>query len=375
MCTAHGGLALLAQGKVHSITGRKAISWKEQFDAIDHTHVRGLCTLAILAPPVFAEESGLSSDSGEAGITSGSGTPGESTPGGGRGGDLLPPNAKAGECYARVYTPPVYKTEHEQVLKRAESESVSVIPAKFETVEETVLVREASKRIEVIPATYDWEEEQVLVKPTSTMLKQIPATYETVTEQVLEKPGYTYWKKGTGPKQKLNNSTGEIMCLVEVPPVYRTVTKQVVKTPAGVQEIEVPAQYTTERKRVMKAPPTTREVEVPAEYKTVKITKLVEPAKEVRHPIPAQYQTVAKTVMVEDAKMEWRSILCETNMTRDNVQKLQKALKHAGYNPGKIDGVIGKQTQVALQQFQAAHHLPVDAHVNMATVNALHVSY
>jgi hypothetical protein len=148
------------------------------------------------------------------------------------------------------------------------------------------------------------------------MLKESPATYETVTERVLEKPGYTYWKKGTGPKQKINNATGEIMCLVEVPPVYRTVTKQVVKTSARVQEIELPAQYATERKRVMKTPPTTREIEVPAEYKTVKVTKLVEPAKEVRHPIPAQYQTVAKTVMVEDAKMEWRPILCDTNMTR-----------------------------------------------------------
>ncbi|MBH0192858.1 MAG: peptidoglycan-binding protein [Nitrospira sp.] len=317
-----------------------------------------ILAVTVVVTPVFANEP-------EASATAGSTATG----------DLLPPNAKAGECYARVYTPPIYKTEYEQVLKRAESESVSVIPAKFETVEETVLVRETSKRIEVIPATYEWAEEQVLVKPASTMLKQIPATYETVTEQVLEKPGYTYWKKGTGPKQKIDNATGEIMCLVEVPPVYRTVTKQVVKTSASVQEIEVPAQYAAERKRVMKTPPTTREVEVPAEYKTVKVTRLVEPAKEVRHPIPAQYQTVSKTVMAEDAKLEWRSILCDTNMKKGNVQKLQKALKRAGYNPGKIDGVLGKQTQQAIRGFQADRHLPSDAYVNMETVKALHVSY
>jgi len=335
----------------------------------------GLCALTILAAPVFAEEPGVSSDSGETSATSASGMPTESTADAGGGGDLLPPNAKAGECYARVYTPPLYKTEQERVVKRAESESVTVIPAKFETVGETVLVREAAKRIEVIPAIYEWEEEQVLVKPASTMLKEIPATYETMSEQILEKPGYTYWKKGTGPKQKLNNATGEIMCLVEVPPVYRIVTKQVVKTPASVQEIDVPAQYATERKRMMKTPPTTREIEVPAEYKTVKVTKLVEPAKEVRHPIPAQYQTVAKTVMVEKAKMEWRPILCDTNMTKGNVQKLQKALKRAGYNPGKLDGVLGKQTQVAIKKFQAAHRLPTDVQVNLETVKALHISY
>jgi peptidoglycan hydrolase-like protein with peptidoglycan-binding domain len=61
--------------------------------------------------------------------------------------------------------------------------------------------------------------------------------------------------------------------------------------------------------------------------------------------------------------------------SKGHVQKLQKALKRAGYNPGKIDGVIGKQTQVAIQRFQAAHHLPTDAHVNMETVKALHLSY
>jgi hypothetical protein len=318
----------------------------------------GVLAVTFIVTPVFAEETAAPVNPG---ITAT--------------GDLLPPNAKSGECYARVYTPPLYKTEYEQVLKRAASESVSVIPAKFETVEETVLVREAAKRLELIPATYEWVETELMIKPTSTVLKRIPATFESVSEQVLEKPGYTYWKKGAGPVQKINNSTGEIMCLVEVPPLYRTVTKQVVKTPASVQEIEIPAVYAIERKQVMKTPPTTREIDIPAQFKTVKVTKLVEPAKEVRNPIAEEHQTVAKTVMVEDAKLEWRSILCETNMTRDNAQKIQKSLKAAGYNPGPIDGVIGKQTQMALNQFQTDNHLPSDDYVNLATVKALQVSY
>lgn len=138
-----------------------------------------LFALAILAPPVFAEESSPSPDSGEAIASSESGTPGESTCDAGGGEDLLLQNAKTGECYARVYTPPVYKTEHERVIKRAESESVNVIPAKFEAVEETVLVREVPKRIEVIPATYEWVTEQVLIRPATTLLSQVTDTYET----------------------------------------------------------------------------------------------------------------------------------------------------------------------------------------------------
>ena len=45
---------------------------------------------------------------------------------------LLPPDAKAGECYARVYVPPTYKTVTEERLKRAASERLEVIPAKYE---------------------------------------------------------------------------------------------------------------------------------------------------------------------------------------------------------------------------------------------------
>ena len=58
----------------------------------------------------------------------------------------FPPNAKPGECYARVYVPRVYKTEQEQMLKRTASQQVDIIPAKYEEVQESVLVSQATTR-------------------------------------------------------------------------------------------------------------------------------------------------------------------------------------------------------------------------------------
>jgi inosine/xanthosine triphosphate pyrophosphatase family protein len=52
------------------------------------------------------------------------------------GGELLPPNAKPGECYARVFVPPTYKTETAQVITREASERVEIIPARYEKVTE-----------------------------------------------------------------------------------------------------------------------------------------------------------------------------------------------------------------------------------------------
>ena len=266
--------------------------------------------------------------------------------------ELLPPNAKPGECFARAFVPPVYKTEDVRVLKSDASERIDVIPEKYEWANEQVLVKEASERLEVVPATYEMVTEKMMVRPEGTKIATVPAKYRTETERVLDKPEHTIWKKGSGPITKIDDATGEIMCLVTVPATYRTITKQVLATPASTQENKTPAEYKTVTRRVMKTPPTTRKVVIPAEYKTVRVRKLVEPAKTARTPIPARYGTVSKREMVTEGHMEWRPVLCKTNMTRDIVQRIQMALKKSGHNPGPIDGVIGRGTMAAVKSYQ-----------------------
>ena len=57
---------------------------------------------------------------------------------------LYPPNAKPGECYARVKVPEKYETYTEEVVKQQASEKIEVLPPKFEWVEEKVLVKDAT---------------------------------------------------------------------------------------------------------------------------------------------------------------------------------------------------------------------------------------
>ncbi len=47
---------------------------------------------------------------------------------------LMPSDPKPGECYARVIIPAKYTTSSEQVLKRAASERIEIIPARYEQV-------------------------------------------------------------------------------------------------------------------------------------------------------------------------------------------------------------------------------------------------
>lgn len=438
--------------------------------------------------------------------------------------DLLPPNAKKGECFARVWKAPRYKTISEKVLVREADENVTVTPAKFQwetkkievrgatsrlvkkpavygsekvttltreartlwreshsknsplitdgVVEfakkhssdniagatpgtcfhehrkaakyksqaEKVLVSEAYDVVETIPAKYKTVGETVVVQEASTRIIEVPATYKNETKRILVKPATTVWKKGSGPIQKIDSATGEIMCLVDVPAEYEMVTTRVVDKPASTKVVAIPAVtkviqsrqeispakeirrtvpakykmvnktviesdgelvwheihnhtmnkasrtgrqmclvnepavYNTVAKRIVITPASTQKIAIPAEYKTIKVKALLSAASENRTKIPAVYKTIQRKELIEDGAMEWRSILCETNMTRARIKQIQAALKAKGYNPGPIDGVVGSKTVYAMNQFQKANKLPIDRYLNVESIRALGVS-
>jgi hypothetical protein len=288
--------------------------------------------------------------------------------------ELLPPDAKPGECYTRIFIPPTYKTMNKAVIKHEASERVEIVPAQYEWVEEKVLVTAPSERLEVVPAEYEWVEEEVLVREESTRIEEIPAIYETVTEKVVDRPAQTLWKKGGGLMQKVDDSTGEIMCLVEVPETYKTVRKRVLVQPASTREIKIPAQYKIVRKKVMTKPPAVKKVLIPGEHKMVKVKKVVSPPRVKRVLIPAEYQTVTERVKTTEGKMEWHRVLCETNMTVDVVASIQRAVKKAGYDPGRVDGDFGEKTLLAIQAYQRDKGLAV-GNLTYETLRSLGVKF
>jgi len=185
-----------------------------------------------------------------------------------------------------------------------------VIGPKYTTVTEKVLVKEASEKLEIIPAKYETVEEKILVKEASYKLVTVPETYKTETEKIMIEPATTVWKKGTRPVERVDNSTGEIVCLVNIPAKYKTVTHRVIDTPA-----------------------TTKRIEIPAVYKTVKVRKLVTPAQEKRSPIAEKYSTITKRVLESDATFHWHEIH-DKSMSADSRTGNQICLKETPAKAG-----------------------------------------
>lgn len=307
--------------------------------------------------------------------------------------------AQPGQCFQEFYT-----------------------PAKFEDKETTVEVKQASNNIIIKEAEFEDAEETVTVRESFTVKKLIPAAYEKVEEKVEIEPAKAVWKKGSGLVERIDNTTGEIMCLVNVPAKYDTFLKTILKTKAEIEETEtpaetqavkikklisdatsekeevpaettavavrekvsdaqfswrsageegegastglqvclkeIPAKQTKVKKLVLETPASVEEEKVSAETKVVKIQKVATAAEIVRTSVPAQTKTVEKRSKISSEKLEWRRVLCQTNMTKDMNVKIQQALKDAGYYTGTVDGNIGRGTMNAVNQYQVDKDLP-----------------
>ncbi len=159
-------------------------------------------------------------------------------------------------CYQQVVTPPVYATQHHEVLVAPGRRIAHRVPAQYQTVEETVVVRGERQ----IP-------------------HHVPAEYSTVAETFMVSPGGRSWQVSTDAHGRT------VGCWVDTP-----------------------AQYSTRHRQVMVRPASTEYETIPAVTATRARTQLVRPASVEVEVIAPQYQTIARQVMVQPASASWAPI-------------------------------------------------------------------
>lgn len=301
-----------------------------------------------------------------------------------------------------------------------------------------VLISEATEKLSTTPAKYRKGTESVLTKPAFKRLIEVPAVFKKKSNRVLIEAAHSVWQKGTGPIQKIDNETGEIMCRIDVPAEYKTVdvdvigtaplvtsvTEQAVYKTINIEKLDsdalearepVAAQFKTMNKEQIQAPggftwsssragsaedgthtgrvvcnqaiPAKEiayertvvktagrfeRVKVDATFEDVSVTELVSDARSVKIPVPGVNSKVERRIKVEDSRFEWQAVLCETNTNGDIITRLQTALEKSGFEVGSIDGVLGKSTLSALEQYQKKNKL-AEGGVTMESIKALGV--
>lgn len=317
----------------------------------------------------------------------------------------IPPNAEAGQCFARQTTKAVYRPVVSRVLVKESAEKVIIEPATYRTVKERVLLKPATQKVlildangkpltgdnkpqlrlandgslEIIPNSYQLKTRRIKVHDERVELKKVPAVYETETQRILVKPARTVWKTDDGKiyglrnaarEVKINQDTGSVMCLIEEPAVYKTVKTKILKTPASTRRIVTPAKYETVTINAVDQI-SIKTVQVPAKYKTLTKKVISTEARERRVTVPAKYTTVTKKELVHSPKTNWVPVLCDVNLTQGKIKDIQQALRNQGLNPGPIDGKLGGKTIRAIKVYQKRHRITQSAGINLETIQHL----
>ncbi len=204
------------------------------------------------------------------------------------GDSLLPPNARPGECYARVWIPPKFRTVTEKVLAKAEGE-----------------------KLEIIPAKYEWTTEKVLVSEPGERMVTTPPKYKTITEKIKVRDGETFWTFSTKGPRVANNPNAKLAD-----------DRRLASARAGGANLDgasvgscfaeyyIPAKYGTQSEKVQVKEAGTRIEVIPAKYGTVTEKVLVREASEKVVKIPAKYKNVTEKVLVRPAYTTWKVSEC-----------------------------------------------------------------
>lgn len=282
-------------------------------------------------------------------------------------------------CFAQVAVPARTETYQDQVVVEPARQEERVIPARYGEVGEPVVVREGEEKLRVVPATYKTVQEQVVVRPAARKIVSVPAQYRTVTERIEISPPQRVWRNDCVNTSRINNATGESLCLEEIAGEYQTVTRQVLVSPAGQREEVIPPVVKTVEKRVIDKPAQVVRELIPPE--TTEVTKrvIIEPARREIVTIPPVYRSVTRTRVVAPSTAEWRAVPCEsqqvasggTSTINNSVALIQRALQGRGFDPGPIDGRMGPRTRAALSRFQASSGLNPTGQVDQQTLAAL----
>jgi uncharacterized coiled-coil protein SlyX len=287
--------------------------------------------------------------------------------------NMIPRDARAGECYSKVEVPAQYDNRIESRLIEEEKTEINIIPATYTIENRKVSLRASSTKLEIIPATYKTVEEQILVTPEKVKYIYHPAIYKTVEEQILISESYTMWKRGKGEIEKTDNATGELLCLVEVPEQYKTVTKKVIDQNAYNEKIIVPAVYKTIKTSVINTAARVKEIKIPGICKIIKVKVLKTPARENKVIIPAKYEEYQTKRKVSDSYIRWQSVLCKTNTNPNLISDLQTTLQNKGYEIDIIDGQYNTQTKKAVNQYQIDNGLSKGA-LTLKTLESLNLN-
>lgn len=273
-----------------------------------------------------------------------------------------PPIISAGECWVYAPIKPRPVSETVEVVVRDSAVRIDVTPAEIEQGYRRVVTREGVKTYRIAPATFKQVTERVMVKPEIPRFIVVPAVYEE-REAVLEvEEARTVLEPCRAAGTRYSPGSGAMaFCAREVPAKEEVVKVQVLVEPETTRVEYEPAEYETVTRWVVDQPARVIEVVEEPEETTIAVNEVARPEQTAQRIEPAVTRNMGVTRFEGEPRVVSRPALCDTDITEGFVRELQRRLKANGYDPGAVDGLLGRRTVSALTDYQVDNGLAMGA--------------
>lgn len=267
-----------------------------------------------------------------------------------------------GQCMVYAQIKPRPSVHAIEVTIKDSSNKIRVTPAQLKRGYQQVETREGVITYKIEPATFKQVTEEVMIKPEVTKVEVLPALYEKKTERIKIQDRQTVLEPCQAAGSRYAKGTSvSAFCAKEIPAQYKTVEVEELVRGERTMTYTEPAEYKTVTRWVVDQPARAIEVQEQAEIEQLMVQHIVRDTQIFEDQTPAQTKALSVTEYEGEPQIVVRRAVCDNELSRDLVIQVQKKLAQAGYNPGPIDGLVGKRTIASLADYQLQHRLAIGA--------------
>jgi hypothetical protein len=288
------------------------------------------------------------------------------------------PVIESNQCWAQMVQQPLSQERLTPVVTREGAISHQISPAVVQQKQQTVTVRDSAKAFIVEPPRFRAVQEQVKISDEIRRITVVPAVYEDIKEEVLVESARTVLQTCSTSGQRAASPDAKTLqrtqCIREIPARYQTIIKKSLIRPETTREEIIPAQYKTVMRWVLEENGRAQSRDLPAEQIALPYSSVQQQPQVTTKTLEAEVRDITVKVHQGMPQMVWRRVLCERELSRPLIEKLQTALVAAGEDLGKPDGKLGPKTWRAIQSYQNKQRLAVGM-LSFETLHQLGVSH
>lgn len=277
---------------------------------------------------------------------------------------MLPPaiSASSGQCWVQSIIRPKPVKEALDVVVRDAVNKLRVTPPRLAEDEAQLITKAGTTTYTVQPPVYRAVTERVEVKPEVRRSVVVPAVFEDVKELVVVETSRTELEpcKSAGAV-RFSAAPVSALCARTIPAKTKIVAKKQLVSPEKTKIVVEPAEYKEVVRWVLETPARVVPVQTSDEMTKLRVKNIAQSESVEEKLLPAERKEIGATRYENEPKLVTVPAVCDADLREPMIYSLQTALKRAGFEPGALDGKLGRRTIEALLEYQLANGLAYGA--------------